>query len=120
MKLKIKQSSWSGWVKDYKPVETEEEYDINENEKYIIKTTEISYMKDNHFIKEKKEKFSFEIVEVNDDYVKIHTFQSFSDKDDGTISLLSKKKDFIVNDKPLKLTTTTMDCGEIYTLTLIK
>ena len=29
MRLRIKQSSWSGWSEDYKPKENEREYDVN-------------------------------------------------------------------------------------------
>lgn len=53
--------------------------------------------------------------------ISIRTFQSFSDNDDNTVNLLSDKKEFIVtNEKPLKLTTPTMDAGEIFILSLIK
>ena len=36
MKLYIKQSSWSGRSKNYKPVELEEQYDIKLNKKSFI------------------------------------------------------------------------------------
>ena len=42
MKLKIIESSWSGWSND-KPEEIEREYDIKLNEKYVIKTEFVSY-----------------------------------------------------------------------------
>lgn len=31
MKLIIKETSWSGWKKDYKPIEVEKEYDVELN-----------------------------------------------------------------------------------------
>lgn len=121
MKLKIVESSWSGWSKDYKPEEIEKEYDIKLNEKYIIKTRKFSYKKDNEWVEEEKEIFSFSVIETNDSSIKIETYQQFSDNTDGTINLRSDKKEFIVTDGlPLELKTPTMDAGEIFILTLIK
>ena len=121
MKLKILESSWSGWSKDYKPEEIEKEYDIKLNEKYVIKTRNFSCEKDNEWVEEEREILSFNISEVNDDSIKINTYQVFSDNEDGTINLLTDKKEFIITtEKPLKLTTPTMDAGEIFILTLIK
>lgn len=121
MRLKILESSWSGWLVDYKSKEIEKEYDIKLNEKYVIKTTKQSYVKDNKCVEEEEEIFSFKIIEINNCSIKIRTFQSFSDNDDNTVNLLSDKKEFIVtNEKPLKLTTPTMDAGEIFILSLIK
>ena len=121
MKLKISEYSWSGYSKDYKPEEIEKEYDIKLNKKYVIKTRKFSYKQDNEWVEEEKEIFSFNVVEINDSSIKIETYQPFSDNTDGTINLHSDKKEFIVtNGIPLKLTTPTMDAGEIFTLTLIK
>ena len=121
MKLRIVESSWSGWSKDYKPEEIEKEYDINLNEKYVIKTRKFSLKKDNEWIEEEREVFSFNIIEINGSSITIQTFQPFSDNDGGTINLNSDKKEFIITDKKLlKLTTPTMDAGEIFILSLIK
>ena len=121
MKLYIKQSSWSGRSKNYKPVELEEQYDIKLNKKYVIKTLKISYVKEGKMIYEEKEIFSFEIIEINSDNIKIHTFQAFSDNEDDSINLRSTKMDFnISKEKPLKLVTLTMDYGDIFILKLIK
>lgn len=121
MKLIIKQSSWSGWSKDYKPTEIEKEYEINTNEKYVVKTATISYIKDGKMVEEEKEILSFNISEVNDNSIKINTYQVFSDNEDGTINLRTDKNEFIITtEKSLKLTTPTMDYGEIFIFTLIK
>ena len=65
-----------------------------------------------------EEVLSFEITSIDEDSIGIHTFQVFSDKEEG-IDLMSDKQDFTVTvDKPLKLTTPTMDEGDIFTLTL--
>ena len=121
MKLKILESNWSGWTKDYNPKETEKEYDINLNRKYVIKTEKISLKKDNEWIDEEREVFSFNIIEINDSSITIQTYQPFSDNNNGTINMLSDKREFIITDeKPLKLTTPTMDAGEIFILSLIK
>ena len=121
MKLIIKQSSWSGRSKDYKPVEVENEYEIKLNEKYIIKTTKVSYIKDGKMLEEEREVLSFNIIEVNDDNIKINTYQVFSDNEDGTINLRTDKKEFIITtEKPLKLITPTMGYGEIFIFTLVK
>ena len=121
MKLIIKQSSWSGWSKDYKPKEIENEYEINLNEKYVVKTTKTSYIKDGKMVEEEREILSFNISEVNDDSIKINTYQVFSDNEDCTINLRTDKKEFIITtEKPLKLITPTMDYGEIFIFILIK
>ena len=121
MKLKIVKSSWSGKLKDYKPEETEEEYDVKPNEKYTIKTRKVSYKKDNEWVEEEQEIFSFYVTKINDSSIQIQTYQPFSDNDDGTINLNSDKKEFIItNEKPLKLITPTMDVGDVFILYLIK
>lgn len=121
MRLIIKQSSWSARKIEYKPDEIEKEYDIHFNEKYVVKSRKVSYVKDGKKVEEEREIFSFDIIEINDRSIKIHTYQSFSNNDNGKINLMSKKRDFIITDeKPLKLITPTMDFGEIFTITLIK
>ena len=121
MKLIIKQSSWSGWSKDYKPNEVENEYEIKLNEKYVIKTTNITYKKGEELVDEEKEILSFNILEANDNSIRIKTNQVFSDNDDNSINLRTDKDEFIITtDKPLKLTTPTMDYGDIFIFTLIK
>ena len=77
MKLIIKQSSWSGWSKNYKPSEVENEYEIKHNEKYVIKTTKVSYKKYDEWVDEEREVLSFNISEVNDNNIKINTYQVF-------------------------------------------
>lgn len=121
MKLMIKQSSWSGWSEDYKPKEIEREYDVNLNKKYVIDSSTISFMKDGNLVKENREIFSFDIIEINEDNIKIRTYQPFSDADNGRVNLLSNKKEFTISYRePLELTTPTMDYGKIFILSLIK
>ena len=121
MKLNIKQSSWSGWSKDYKPEETEKQYDIKTNEKYIIKTRKISYIENGEMVEREQEIFSFEITEINSENIKIRTFQQFSGNDINTINIISNKTEFeIAMNKTLKLVTPTLDYGDIFILTLIK
>ena len=120
MKLKIVGSSWSGWSKDYIPEKVEKEYDIELNKKYVIKTRKFSYKKDNEWVEEEREIFSFNVIEINDSSIRIQTYQPFSDNDDNTVNLQSDKKEFIItNEKELKLTTPTMDAGDIFILSLI-
>ena len=66
------------------------------NEKYIIKTTKVSYTKDNEWIEEEREILSFNITEINDDSIKINTYQAFSDNEDNTINLLSNKRNLLL------------------------
>ena len=121
MKLRIKQTSWSGWSKDRKSEEFVKEYDINLNEKYVIKTLTTSYKKDDELVEEEKEVFSFDVIEIKQNSIKIHTYQPFSDNQDGTVNLNSDKKEFIISEeKSLKLITPTMDYGEIFVITLVK
>ena len=120
MKLIIKQSNWSGWEPDYKPEESENEYQININQKYVIKTSTISYKKEDNWVKEEKEILSFDIIEINDDNIKIKTYQPFSDNEDDSVNLYSDKTEFVITvGKPLKLVTPTMDSGEVFVFTLV-
>ncbi len=120
MKLKIKESSWSGWTKDYVPKEVEKEYDIKLNEKYVIKTRLYNHQEGDKWVDEEREEFSFDITEINDSSIKIQTYQPFSDSEKG-INLSSDKKEFIVTtEKPLELVTPTMDEGDVFILSLIK
>lgn len=106
MRLRIKQSSWSGWAEDYKPKEIEREYDVNLNKKYVIDSSTISFMKDGNLVKENREIFSFDIIEINEDNIKIRTYQPFSDGDNGRVNLLSNKKEFTISyGEPLELIT---------------
>ena len=97
-KLRIKESSWSGWTNNYKPKERTKEYDIVLGKEYSINS--------NSFI--------FTIKKV------IKTTRPFSDNKDG-INLNSKKTIFkISSSKTTKLKTPTTDAGEIYYLKLVK
>lgn len=121
MKLIIKETSWSGWKKDYKPIEVEKQYDVELNKKYVIKTYEVSYVKDGNVVNENKEKFSFDIVEINDESIKIHTYQSFLSNDSSTNNIRNDKQDFVINtENPLKLITPTRDHGDVFFIKLIK
>ena len=120
MRLQIKESSWSGWSKDDKPEEREMLYDLRLQEKYIIRTSKISYSEAGKIVEEEMEVFSFYIVEIHSDYIKIKTCQPFSDNENGTINLKSDKTEFTVQcDKVLKLVTPTMDRGYTYYLRLV-
>lgn len=103
-KLRIRESSWSGWTPNYEPQEVTKEYDVVLGEEYSINSG----------------KFTFLIEEINNDNIIIKTSKSFSDKEEG-IDLRSKKTKFTIYlDEEIKLTTQTMDAGEIYYLTLLK
>lgn len=119
MKLKVKENSWSGWSKDYKPVENLFEYELIENEKNIVAMDHISHKKNDKWIEEDVERFSFVISEVGSDYIVINTNQPMSNQK-GSINLYSKEKKFkIEKNTPLILTTLTMDFGYIYTFELV-
>lgn len=125
MKLIIKQSSWSGWKTlsqgDHNPQEIENEYDVKLDEKYIIKTMEITHKIDGEWVKDTEEILSFIITEINASNIKIHTCQPFSNRDGDKINLNSSATDFIVEmDKPLRLVTPTMDAGYIFIFTLVE
>lgn len=76
-------------------------------------------MHNEQVFEESFEQFSFTIIELGEDYIKIETNSPMSDGDDGTINLHSKETIFKVEKgKKLKLTTLTMDFGFIYTFEL--
>ena len=104
LKLQIKESSWSGWSKDYKPEEVTNEYDIVLGKEYRIDS----------------DNFIFEIKKINSKSIIIKTKDAFSDTKNG-IDLYTKKKEFkVFLDKEIELTTPTMDEGRIYYLKLVK
>ncbi len=118
--LMVEESSWSGWSEDYEPEVETEEIDVHLDKKYVVKTRKVSTYTDGVEESREEEVFSFEITSINEDSIDIHTFQVFSDKEEG-IDLMSDKQDFTVTvDEPLKLTTPTMDEGDIFTLTLVR
>ena len=103
-KLKIRESSWSGWTEDYKPKEVTNEYDIILNKEYVIKN----------------DVFVFTIKEIGNDYIVIKTTNPFSDNEKG-INLRTDKTEFTINSsKETKLMTPTMDAGYTYYLILTK
>lgn len=119
MKLKVKESSWSGWSKDYKSIENFFEYELLENKKNIVAMEHISRIRDNKLIEEDVERFSFVISEVGSDYIVINTNQPMSSQKES-INLYSKETMFkIEKNTPLILTTLTMDFGYIYTFELV-
>ena len=116
--LLVEESSWSGWSEDYEPEVKTHEIDIQLGKKYVVKTEKVSTYEDGIEKPREEEVLSFEITSIDEDSIGIHTFQVFSDKEEG-IDLMSDKQDFTVTvDEPLKLTTPTMDEGDIFTLTL--
>ena len=102
-KLKIKESSWSGWKEDYKPKETTKEYDVVLEKEYNISRN-----------------LKFVIKKINSDSIVIKTEESFSVSETG-VNLNTDKKEFTVYlDKELELRTPTMDAGDIYIFKLVK
>lgn len=101
-KLRIKESSWSGWSSNYTPEEKTNDYEVEKGKKYTI---------DSHL--------EFTITEINKDYIVIETTEAFSEGDKG-ISLRTDQKEFkIYLDKETRLVTPTMDAGWIYYFTLL-
>lgn len=119
MKLLIEESSWSGWSKDYKPNIINHEYEIILNEKYVVKTSKISYLKHRKLIEENEERFSFVIEEIGENYIIIKTNRPMSSNKDMSINLNAKDTVFKIEfNKTTKLVTPTTDCGEIYNISL--
>jgi len=102
--LQIKESSWSGWDRDYKPKEVTRKYNIVLNKKYYTKSGSLQ----------------FKVIKINEDNIIIKTTWPFSDNSKG-INLNSNKTKFkVYYNKVLKLVTPTTDAGDIYYLKLIK
>ena len=103
-KLTIRESSWSGWSKDYEPEETTNEYEVVLNRKYNVDSGRLQFV----------------IEEINEDNIVIRTTDAFSDNEKG-VDLRTDKKVFkIYLDEEKKLQTPTMDAGNIYYFTLTK
>ena len=112
-RIRVVSSSWSGWSKDYKPVEKESFCEIKLYEKCVVKT---SHYSDTSGREWDEEILSFEIRSVDDDKISIHTFQDFSYNGNG---FGNTKRDFVIEaGESLRLTTPTMDAGDIFTLSL--
>jgi len=104
LKLRIKESSWSGWTPDYEPEEITKEYDVVLGKEYSINSG----------------KFIFVIEEINDDNIVIKTSEVFSDNKEGIDLNTDKTRFTIYLDEEKELTTPTMDAGLIYYLMLTK
>ena len=103
-KLKIKESSWSDSMENYKPKEVTNEYDVVLGKKYNINSGNLV----------------FKVEKINANSIVIKTEEVFYNSKKG-INLNRKKKIFkIYINKETKLTTLTMDAGEIYYLKLTK
>ncbi len=103
-KLRIKESSWSGWTENYKPKEVTNDYEVVLDKEYSVDS----------------DYFKFKITKINKDSIIIQTESPYSDKEKG-IDLNSKKTEFeIFLDKETELTTPTMDEGRIYYLQLVE
>ena len=129
MKLIVEKSSWSGWSRDYKPNIEVVEFDDLRNMfhletilKTVIAHTSGSVEYNNEIVPVSKveiEFFSFIVMELGEDYIVIKTSEPMSSNDDGSIDLHTKVTVFkIEKGKKLKLTTPTMDSGNIYTFEL--
>ncbi len=119
MKLLIEESSWSGWSRGYKPEIINHEYRIILNEKYVVKTQKVSYLKNGKYIEEDRECFSFVIEEIGENYIIIKTNRPMSLSKDGSINLITNDTVFKIElNKITKLVTPTMDMGEIYNISL--
>lgn len=129
MKLIVEKSSWSGWRRDYKPNIEVVEFDDLRNMYHwetILKTV-IAHMGGSveynggivPVSRAEIEFFSFIVMELGEDYIMIKTSEPMSSNDDGSIDLRTKETVFkIEKGKKLKLTTPTMDSGNIYTFEL--
>lgn len=112
-RIRVVSSSWSGWSKDYKPVEKESFCEIKLYEKCVVTTRHYSDTSGSEW---DEEILSFEVRSVDDDKISIHTFQDFSYEGSG---LRNTKRDFVIEaGESLRLTTPTMDEGDIFTLSL--
>ncbi len=81
----MKKSSWSGRSIGYEPkVEIKEYDDLN------------ALLHNEQVFEESFEQFSFTIIELGEDYIKIETNSPMSAGDDGTINLHSKETIFKV------------------------
>ena len=73
-RIRVVSSGWSGWSKDYKPVEKESFCEIKLYEKCVVTTRHYSDTSGREW---DEEVFSFEIRSIDDDKINIHTFQNF-------------------------------------------
>ena len=129
MKLIVEKSSWSGWSRDYNHNIEVVEFDDLRNMYHwetILKTV-IAHMGGSveynggivPVSRAEIEFFSFIVMELGEDYIMIKTSEPMSSNDDGSIDLRTKETVFkIEKGKKLKLTTPTMDSGNIYTFEL--
>jgi len=121
MKLIIKESSWSGWTRDYKPKEVEKTYDIEMEKKYVIKTCKVGLTENERI----EEVFSFDVIEVKDDSITIRPYQNLNVMNLITKAFVhdgrSKENEYSITiklDETIKFSTPTYDAGDTFYLTL--
>ena len=105
MNIIVKTTSWAGRVKNFVPMEEINQELVELGKKYI-------------FNPKSAHNLSFEIIEVNDEYIKIKTDEPMS-LGAGGINLFTDKKEFIIKiNDTIVLKPPMLDSGYIYELTL--
>ena len=105
VQVKVTESSWSGWERDYVPNETETIFDVAKGDTISL---------------EQSGDIVLTVIKCSSQSLQIETNNPLSDKDSG-IDLTTDKTKFKVNaGKPLTLMTPTMDAGNIIIIEIVE
>jgi len=120
MKIKVKQTDWSGWDGGSSS-DTNFEYDVKLKKEVIVKTTKYTTAKKSIFQKSSfvEIDFSFKVTEIGEDFIKLKTNGSA-----GGVYDKEKKKDLPQENvlkigETLTFSTKTMDAGSVFEVTLV-
>jgi len=129
MKIYIDELTWSGWTYDgFEPkLRKQHEFEVLLNKKYVVTELKVSHRNPNNIWEDVIEEiFSFEIIEINDKFIKIKTNTDFSSKktngkvDSADIIDSSPNEFRLYFEEELELASNTLDMGWIYKIVLKK
>ena len=121
MKILIKQTNWSGWDEG-SSTETNFKYDIKLKKEVIVKSTKYTTSKKSLFGKKTfvEVDFSFKVLEIAEDYLKLQTNGSAGGVYDKAKKKYVAQISTIKLGEVLKFETKTMDSGSSFEVSVIK
>ena len=121
MKIKIKQVDWSGWNVG-STTENNLEYNVKLKKEIIVKSIEYTTVKKSIFQKSKFVEivFSFKVIELDDNYVKLQTNGSAGGEYNKEKGKYLPKTYILKFDETMEFKTKTMDSGSSFYVSIEK
>lgn len=122
MKIYIDELTWSGWTpEDFEPkLIKKHELEVMLNNKYVITALPVTRLNEKkEWVEGIKEVFSFEVIDLNEKYIKIKTNTNFRAIKNNEV--IANTDEYIIYlDEEIELSSNTLDMGWIYKIVLKK